>query len=298
MQMQSRSAGAGWAWLKGGFEVFRNNRGALFGATVLLGLFMAIPTVVQLIAKPHGTGMLVWFGATTLLFGLLYPVLIGGFMRIVDGSRNGRPVSAWTVFEPFRARQGWPRLVVFGLCMSVMYLVFLAIVMMTVGRGVLHWYMQVLQAQADAGAIHALPTLPAGFGITFALLTVFFIFYSGAYAIGVCQAALRGAEPLAAFRDGISGAFKNVLPLVVLAVCGVLASIAFAIALVIVAVILVLLASLIGKAADIVPMVLAYVVMLLLVVPFMMGVNYAIWRDVAAGGEGAGAGLAVPGAEG
>lgn len=297
MQMQSRSAGAGWAWLKGGFEVFRNNRGALFGAAVLLLLFMAIPSVAQMLAKPHGTWILVWFGATSLLFGLLYPVLIGGFMRIVDGSRNGRPVSAWTVFEPFRTGQGWPRLVVFGLCMAVMYLVFLAIVLMTVGRGVLHWYMQFLQQSADATAVHALPTVPAGFGITFALLTVFFIFYSGAYAIGVCQAALRGAEPLAAFRDGISGAFKNVLPLVVLALCGIVAFVLFGVAIAIVMTILILLASFISKVVAVAAVVLVYAVMLLLMVPFMMGVNYAIWRDVADGDEGAGAGLPVPGAE-
>lgn len=298
MQMQSRSAGAGWSWLKDGFEVFRHNRGALFGATVLLGLFMAIPTMLQMLLKPRGAWILLWLGVTTLMFGLLYPVLFGGFMRIVDGSRNGRPVSAWTVFEPFRTGQGWPRLVVFGLCMTVMYLVFLAIVLMTVGRGMLHWYMQFLQQQADAGALHALPTLPTGFGTTFALLTVFFIFYGGAYAIGICQAALRGKEPLAAFRDGITGAFRNVLPLVVLAICGVLAFIVFAVAVGIVMAILILLANLISKVAAIAAVVLVYVVMLLLMVPFMMGVNYAIWHDVAAGGLDTGTRAAVPDTQG
>ena len=289
MQMHAKRPGAGWSWLMQGFTVARRNPKAIMGASALftlcLLLLIAVQFFVQYVIRPQGSTMVALFGFMMLVSAVLYPVLIGGFMRVIDASRNERPVSALTVFEPFRPGQGGARLALFGLCMLLVYVVFLALLVVTVGHGMLSWYLQLLRHSPFDVQAHALSALPSGFGITLALLTVFFLFYSGALAIGIGQAALRDQPSLSAFRDGIAGAFKNALPLVVLAVCGLLSLFVFALILGILAALVMVVLTLASRLLGMIILVAIYVVMILLMYAFMMGVNYAIWHDVADGGQ-------------
>lgn len=289
MLMRAKGPGAGWSWLMQGFTVARRNPKAIFGASALftlcLLLLIAVQLFVQYVMKPQGSGMLAFLGVMMLVWGVFYPIVIGGFMRVIDASRNERPVSALTVFEPFRSGQGGARLALFGLCMLLVYVVFLALLVITVGHGMLSWYLQLLSHSPFDVQAHALSALPSSFGVTLALLTVFFLFYSGALAIGIGQAALRGQPSLAAFRDGIAGAFKNALPLLVLAVCGVLALFVFALVFGLLAALAMVVLTLASRLLGIIFLIAIYLVMILLMYAFMMGVNYAIWHDVADGGR-------------
>lgn len=285
MQTLAKGPGAGWWWLIRGFAVLRRDTGKILGAAALLLLCMLAVTATQMFA-PLGHAKLIGMGIAMLVGGVLYPVLYGGFMRVLDASRNERPVSALMLFEPFKPGQGGSRLALFGLCLLAVYVAFTGLLALTVGHDMLSWYLQVLAHQAPFGTTpHPLPKLPADFAVTLALLTVFFIFYSGVMAIGVGQASLRGEGGVAAFRDGVTGAFKNVLPLVILAICGVLAFLMLAVVLGFVLVILVALVTLASKILGVALGVALYIVLLLFMLAIMMGVNYAVWHDVAGGGQ-------------
>jgi hypothetical protein len=286
MLMHARGPGAGWSWLMDGFMVMKRRPWTIIGAASLFAVCLLVPMALQFLlqqwARSHGdAAMIVLLLASMLVFGAFYPVLMGGFMRVIDANRNDQPVSAWIVLSPFRPGQGGLRIALFGLGMLVIYVAFLAILLATVGHGLLSWYLQLLDRQAFGMPPQPLPSLPAGSAAAFALLTVFFLFYSGAIAIGVGQASLRDQPPLAALRDGITGSFKNALPLLVLAICGLVAFCVIAMAFGLFAAMLLLVAMLAGKLAAFILMVLLDIVLVILLYAFMMGVNHAMWRDVA-----------------
>ncbi|HEX7326508.1 MAG TPA: hypothetical protein VF292_14345 [Rhodanobacteraceae bacterium] len=282
--MQARRAGAGWSWLMGGFGVARQHPGRILGAAVLLALCFVLTATTDLVARTGGAAFLAVAGVLAVISGLVSPILYGGFMRVLDATRNGRPASALGVFEPFRPGHGGLRLLLFGLCMLIVYAVyavFFAIVLTTVGRSVGPWYLHTLAQHASGTAALAAAPLPPGFGVTVALALVFCLFYGGALAIGTGQVALRGRSPWNGFLDGVAGAFKNVLPLVVLALCGLVALIIVSVLLGVIIAILMLVGHFAGATVGLGLIGLLYVVFALAVVAFVMGVNYAIWRDVA-----------------
>jgi hypothetical protein len=299
MMMHARGPGAGWSWLMGGFTVAKRHPWTIIGAAALFTLCMLVPMALQFLlqqwATSHGdAAMIVLLLASMLVFGALYPVLMGGFMRVIDANRNDRPMSAWMVLSPFRPGRGGLRIALFGLGMLLLYVAFLAGLLSTIGHGLLSWYLQLLDSQTLGAPPQALPPLPAGALASFALLTVFFLFYAGATAVGVGQASLRDQPLLAALRDGIAGAFKNALPLVVLAVCGVITLFVVAIAFGVLGVVPVLLGMLVSKPVGIMLFALLYIAMIILMYAFMMGVNHAMWHDVAEGGS---QGVPLPNAE-
>lgn len=290
MSMRARGPGAGWSWLMGGFSVAKREPWKILGATVLFALcvggIVAIQMYMQLVVKPQGGAMAAMLLAIMLVSGIVYPILMGGFMRVLDAGRNAQPVRVSLLFDPLRSGGGGTRLALFGLCMLLVYVAFLAVLLSTLGHGLLSWYLQLLHQQTLGAPMATLPPLPDGFATALALLTVFFLFYSCTIAIGVGQIALRGQSPLLALRDGVAGAFKNASPLLVLAVCGLVALVVLAVAFGIGIAILLLLGMLVSRILGVVLMILGYIVLVILMYAFMMGVNYAIWHDVADGARG------------
>lgn len=280
MQMQTRGPGAGWSWLMGGFTVARHHPGKVLGAAALTMLGLGVPSAIQLLARPQGRAILMVFGVTALCSSVLYPLLIGGFMRLLHAAQNDGDVRVALLFDLFRPGRGGARMVLFGLCLLVVYVAFLALVLATVGHSVVPWYVDIVTRQASGVPLTRLPALPAGFGPTLALISVFFLFYSGTLAIGTGQVALRHESPLAALRDGAAGAFKNVLPLVVLTLCGCIALLVFVIAAGILIAILMLLGHFVSSVLGFALAGIVYILLLLAMVACMLGVNYAMWRDV------------------
>ena len=149
MQMHAKGPGAGWSWLMGGFTVMKRRPWTILGAAGLFLLCALVPMVLQfvlqMLAKSRGNAaMVALLLASMLVFGALYPILMGGFMRVIDACRNERPASAWMVLSPFRPGQGGLRLALFGIGMLVIYVAFLAALLATFGHGLLAWYLQLL----------------------------------------------------------------------------------------------------------------------------------------------------------
>ena len=286
--MSTRAMGpmAGFRWLMNAINLGRNNPKAVFGAAALSMLLMLVPSLLTVPLQMTGTqsaGRMAAVIAISMLFGLLLAPLYGGLLSIIDAAERGRPARATDVFAPYRAGGGAVRMIGFALGMLVVYAAIVAIVLGVVGTGIIHWYTEVLAAQAAKST--TMPALPAGFGTVVALFAVFWLLVMGVYAVGFGQVALAGRSPLAALKDGFVGSIKNLLPLLMLVVGLFVAWIAVALAVIVLVGIAALLAKLVGAWVLFVVAVPVYIALILALYVVMFGVMYFMWRDVCGGSD-------------
>ena len=285
MTTRSKGPAAGFGWLTRGFSAgFRHPKPLLGGAAVLL-IAAFLPTLVTLPLRIHamqsGTppnpvtsiGSLVF----SMLIGLLLIPLYGGFLQLMDATEGGRAARVLDIFRPYRDGSAL-RLIGFGLLVLLLYVVIIGALMLTLGGGLLHWYVQMLGTQPQQPPMP--PSLPHGFGVFFALSMVFALFMTGFYAIALGQVALSRRGVFASVGDGIVGAAKNVLPLLTLALGGLLAAIALAIAVIFVGMVVVLLGKLVGQWLVLVIAIPLYIALMMTVFVGGFGVSYHFWRDV------------------
>ena len=289
MTTRAVSPGSGWGWLRQAINLGRNNPRAVFGAVALLAVIALIPSVIQLVLQ-HGLGLgpeavMMVIGVTTLASIVVYPLLIGGMLRVIHAAENGRPTHATAIFDSFRADGGRGRLIAFGLLMTAIYLGVFLLVISLFGRDFLSWYWQLITAaqEQQAGGAQMSPellALPDGFGRVMALGSLFALFMGGVYAIGFGQVALGGRSVGQALSDGLAGTLKNVLPIVLLALLAVVALFALALVVGIVGGILALVGGAVHKALAVALVMPVYLGMLLVVYVVMFGVMYFMWRDI------------------
>ncbi len=285
MTTRSRGPLAGFGWLMRGINVGYRHPKPLLGGAAFLLLAAFLPALItlpmqfrmQLAGVQPSPATFGWIMAGSLLFALLVVPLYAGYLQVVDAAERGLPARALDIFRPYRQGEAL-RLIGYGLAMIVVYVALLGVVIAATGRGVASWYAQVLAAQAS----HQPPptALPDGFGITMALLMLVGLFMMGFYAISLGQVALRGRNVFGAIGDGMVGALKNLLPLLVFALSALLAWIVVIIALMIAGALLALLAKLISPWLVLVVIVPLYIALLLALFSMMFGVMYHLWRDV------------------
>lgn len=284
MTTRSRGPGAGCGWLTNGIGVGFRHPKPLFGGAAFLVVACLLPSLITLPMQFHAmragtppsmaTSLLIM--AISVVFGLLIIPLYAGYLQLVDTVERGQAGRARAVFNPYRQGEAW-RLIGLGVANFVIYIGGIAIIILATGGGIARWYVQALAAQANR---ELPPSLPGGFWLAVALLMVFALFMMGFYAISLGQVALNRRNVFGAIGDGVAGALKNVLPLLVFALCAALASIA----VMVVFFILVLLLALVGKLISIwlvflivVPL---YIALFLLMFTVMFGTMYFLWRDV------------------
>lgn len=285
--MATRSNGplAGFGWLKRGFNVGYGNPKALLGGAALLLLVCLLPTLLTLPmqwgtlqagAQPDTTTFAVIM-AISAIAGLLLIPLYAGYLRVIDAAERGQPARARDIFKPYREGDAL-RLIGYGLAMVGLYIVMFTIVIAATSRGLMHWYMQVVTAQAH----HQPPpaSLPDGFGIAFTLLFVLCLFMGGVYAISLGQVTLRRRSVFGAIGDGFAGTLKNLLPLLVFTVSFVVAWIIVGIVIVLLAGLLALLGKLVATWLVLVLVVPLYIILMVMLFAVMFGVMYHLWRDV------------------
>ena len=297
MTTRSRGPGAAFGWLSRGISVGFDEPKLLFGAAALVALAVMLPVLITLPIQiytlhadtPLQAGVFGWITILSMLLGLLAVPLYAGYLQVVDAVEHGLLPRARDIVKPYREGKA-PRLIGYGFLMLVIYFTMFAIVIAVTGGSTTHWYMHALAAQAN----HQQPPvgLPDGFGITLLLSLALAIFLLGFYSISLGQLTLHNRSVLGAIGDGLIGALKNVLPLLMLAVSlfVIWIGVAFCFG------ILVLLVTLIGKLVGpwlifllIVPL---YIALLLMVFTAMFGVMYHLWRDVC--GDDSVTGMAEP----
>lgn len=287
MTTRAMGPGAGWRWLKQAINLGRHNPKAIFGAVALLALVALVPSLVQL-ALQHGAGMaaesvLMVVGAMTVAMIVVYPLLVGGLLRVIHASETGQPTRATALFDTFRAGNGAGRLIGFGVLLTLIYIAVFVAVIMSVGQDFMSWYMQVITASMQTGApaqMPALPQLPEGLGTVMALGTLVGLFFGGVYAIGFGQVALGGRGVGAALADGVAGTLKNLLPIVVVAAIAIVLLFALILVIALVGGLLALVGGLVHEALAVLLVVPVYLGMLLVMYVVMFGVMYFMWRDV------------------
>jgi len=294
---RSRGPSAGFEWLKRGIGLAFRHPKPLFGGAALLLVTLVLPSLISMSAQflshsagaPPSPAMLAGVMVVSMLIGLLIVPLYAGYLQVIDAAERGQPANGFGIFRPYAQGEAL-RLIGFGLVLILIYVVMLGIVIVAAGSGLVGWYMQVLAAQAN----HQLPPgLPQGFGIAMALFTVMGLFMMGFYSIALGQIALRRRGVFNAIGDGLLGALKNLLPLIVLTLTLIVAWIVAVIGIVIVGVVLALIGKLVGAWLSLALLIPLYIAMMLLVVAVMFGVMYYLWRDVCAGDSESGVAQAI-----
>jgi len=289
MTTRAVSPGSGWRWLRQAINLGRHNPRAVFGAVALMAVIALIPSVIQMVLQ-YGLGLgpegVVWvLGLTTIVSLVVYPLLIGGLLRVIHAAENGQPTRATAIFDTFHAGVDRGRLVGFGVLMTAIYLgVFVAVISL-LGQDFMTWYWDLITAaqSQQAGGAPMSPeamALPEGFGKVMAIGSLFALFMGGVYAIGFGQVALAGRNVRESLADGLAGTLKNVLPIVLLAVLAVVGMFALVLVVGLLAAILMLVGGLVHKTLGVLLLAPVYIGMLLVVYVVMFGVMYFMWRDV------------------
>src|SRR5690606_38493094 len=126
MQTRSMGPGAGWRWLARAVDLGRHDPKALCGGAALLMLVALLPSVVQqlvlLAVGPDNVQVVLAVSVvTTLAMILVFPLLIAGYLRVIDAAENRRPTRATAIFDTFRAGSGRGRIIGTGLLLMLVY---------------------------------------------------------------------------------------------------------------------------------------------------------------------------------
>ena len=288
MSTRTMGPGAGWSWLARAVNLGRHNARAVIGAIALVAALALVPSIVQMGAQSALGGrpdaLLTVIGLSTVVSLVVFPLLIGGALRVIDAAERGRPAEPTAVFDTFRAGQGGGRLIGFGLLMTALYLLVFGVLIGSFGQGLPEWYAQVMQLTIEAGGRPLqpadIPEPPAGLGTVVALGLLLGMFLSGAWAIGFGQVALGGRGVLEAVRQGLAGALKNLLPIIVLTVLSVAGMVALVLVVALVGGLLMLIGGLVHPALGMLLVAPVYLGMILLMYVVMFGVMYHMWRDI------------------
>jgi hypothetical protein len=296
--MTARTHGplAGLAWLKRGFNSGRHNPRAIFGGAALLMVAALVPGFVQAfvhaVLKPGAGGAMIIDALTTVVAVILLGPLMGGYLRVIDASERGHPAHASDILAPFRNSHDARRLIAFSFVMLLVQLGALSLLFSLFGHAwqdLQEWYLRVaeLMQNAKPGQPPEFPPAPQGLGGLFSLGGLFALFVAAVFAIGFGQVALRGRSIGAGVLDGLAGAVRNLLPLLVMAVIAFIMMMAAGLALALVAAVLALLHPLLAVAVFL-PLYMLFVLVLYVV---LFGVMYHLWLDIAGDAPAASAGF-------
>lgn len=295
MSIRAMGPGAGWRWLMQSINLGRNNPKAIFGAAALLIVVALIPTAIQLVAQhmlglTSMTTMAVLIGFSLLFSLLVMPPMLGGFLRVIDASENGRATRAMAIFDTFKSGQGAVRMILLAIVLTLVAFAVIGLILAVFGPGVATWYLQVITASqgAGAGATPTLPAMPEGLGMVLGLMMLFGLFLQGAYAISFGQVSLTDRSIGGALSDGAVGALKNLLPLLVLLVIWIVFVVVLVLVMALLVSLLTVIGSLVHPALGIALAAPVYLAFMLVLYVVIVGVMYHLWRDVAGGTAAAG----------
>ncbi|HWS77279.1 MAG TPA: hypothetical protein VN205_02770 [Thermomonas sp.] len=293
MTTRAMGPGAGFDWLKQAVNLGRNNPKAIFGgaALLLLAMFVLVGVasiamvLLAMAAKPEGAISTVFSLVLAAAMMALMASLMVGYLRLLDAVENGRPARAVDVFSVFGDKATALRAIGFMLTLMLVQnlLVFGLVSVLAPEFG--SWYLQNLQASMS-GVPQAPPTsLPSGFGTVMVTMWLIGMFCYGVQSIGFGQIALRKGTLGSALADGVSGAAKNLLPLLVLFLVVVAAAIVVAVAFVLLALLVGVVAKLVGTWLLVLIGIPLYIALVVTMMVVMFGVMYYLWRDVCGDGQ-------------
>ena len=293
MTTRALGPGAGIAWLKQAVNLGRNNPKAVFGGAGLLllavmVLAIALSLLVGLLQGALEPGPA---GAMGLMFVVMVPVLLllaalmVGYLRLIDAVESGREARATDVFAAMRDTGTSLRAIGFVVLLAIVQNVLIVGLVSLVAKDVGSWYLENMQASMSGATQAPMTSLPDGFGLAFIVVLVISLFGYAVQAIGLGQIALRRSSIGGALADGVGGAAKNLLPLLVLALVVAAACIVLLLGIGLAAMLIGVLAKIAGMWLAVLLGVPLYIAAVVAVYVVMFGVMYALWRDVSGDGE-------------
>lgn len=286
MGTRALGPGAGIGWLKNGVNLGRRNPKAIFGGVALMILAFALPIAVFClaiagmdVAKPGSAGFFWTILILVLAFIPLMSAFAVGFLRLIDKVENERPARASDVFAAFRDPGAVLRVIGLIIVLAVTQYLLLGLMLGALAPGFGSWYLHNLQA-----SMHGTPQgnagLPSGFGLGISIAWLVGLVFNAVHALGLGQIALGGRGVFRAVGDGVVGAMKNLLPLLVMFLTLVAAMIVLALALILLVMAVALLSKLLGAWLIVVIAIPLYLAFALAMYVVMFGVMYYMWRDI------------------
>lgn len=296
--MTTRTMGplSGWRWLARAVNLGGGNPRAVLGGATLLALVALLPSVIQLVVQ-NGLGVTSVAATIALMgFSVLFSLVVmgplsAGYLRLLQATETGVPTRAAAIFDIFSDGQAVVRVIGVLALLLVVVLLLVGAVALAFGGDFFLQIAAVMQEleNAEPGTAPALPSLPSGLGTLIGLTFILSMFFNGAYAVAMGQVALGGRDIPGALGDGLLGALRNVLPLLVMTIVVTVMGMVVLLVLGLLLALLTILGSLVHPALGIALAAPLYLAAIVVVYVVMFGVMYFMWRDVC-GGQQAGGG--------
>ena len=182
------SAGQGWAWITGGFDLFKKQPGIWIALVVVLFVIVLVLAFIPLL------------GALATV--LLMPVFVGGMMLGCQALQRDGPLEMGHLFAGFKTQTG--NLVALGAIAIAGWIVVMVPVILIVGVGA---FFGAMSGDA-AGAVAMGGSFLIAWLIAMALSVLLYMALWFAPALVV----LHGVAPVAAVKQSFFGCLKNVVP--------------------------------------------------------------------------------------
>lgn len=196
MEIRRLNAARGWIWIKQGYQLIMLNP----LMSIILALIGALAMFAALNIPQLGP----------LIFIMLMPVGMAGYMRICRALENEEEIELTHLFEGFRKNTA--RLFALG-GFAILGLLIASVVMITLGGEALTTLMDSVQSANDPQMLVD-AMLTAGSGIAFSLMAGFALILVMVMALQYAPMLVffSSMPPLAALRASLSGSLRNLIP--------------------------------------------------------------------------------------
>jgi hypothetical protein len=218
-----------------------------------------------------------------MIAGLALSPVFAGFLPVIDAIESGQPARARDIFGGYRNGVAKPA-ILFSLLMLAVYFSVFVVGLFAAGPGIRDAYLNLLSAGATSTPPAMDPEAMEGGGVLRLIGVIFALMVpvAGMWAIGFGQIAIGRRGVREAITDGATGALKNLLPMVILAIALIIGGFLLMLLFGIVIAALTAIANFVHEYlafALLVPLYLAFVMGLYAV---MFALAYFFWRDVCA----------------
>jgi len=281
MTAKSISFSAPFAWLTASVESLRTDPGTLFGATALLMAFGLVPALIDQLLRwcmqPLATGTALAIQAVIWLFGMvLFPPVLGGYLRFLRARAQGQPARPMDVFALFREPAAARRMVAIGLIFVAISVAVLLAANFATGGYMVEFFKAAITAVP--GKPPVFPPPPSGFGLWCLLCAVLGVTTMTANNLAFTQAALGSRSSIDAVGDGFAAALRNLHVFIVFYLAILIAGMIFALIIGLVVGLIAMLLGFISPILALVVLVPIYLAMLLVLYAVMFGFTYNAWR--------------------
>lgn len=191
---RSVDAGQGWAWITGGFELFKKQPGMWIALVVVLFVILVVLNFLNVL-----------FFLGSLAMVLLMPVFVGGLMLACQAQQRGGQLEINHLFAGFKTQTG--NLVVVGALALGGWIIVLVPVLLIVGVGAFFG-----AARGDATGAAA---MGGSFFIAWLLAMGLSVILYMALWFAPALVVLRGTAPVEAVKQSFFGCLKNIVPFLI-----------------------------------------------------------------------------------